>query len=319
MLGHSAFLHQHLDITFFDTTRRLTVTARYNHRMAVRFIALDIDGTLLDSSSALPAANRRAVEAATERGIEVALVTGRRFDFALPIALQIPCALTMIVNNGALVKSKDGATYLRKLLDRSTAAEVLSQMPAEFRSGAAVVFDRPRENQVIYERIDWEDPRRKAYFLRNREFIAQVCPLENCLTEDPIQVMYSGSVQNMRRAEVELRKMQSRAAIASFALAVTFYEDRDFGMVDVIRPHCSKGSTLAEWTALRGFAREEVMAIGDNHNDREMLEFAGLSVVMANSVPELKALGWRETLSNDQAGVAAAIEEFALGQPLEIA
>ena len=218
----------------------------------MRFIALDIDGTLLDSSSALPAANRRAVEVATERGIEVALVTGRRFDFALPIARQIPCALTMIVNNGALVKSKDGVTYFRKLLDRRTAAEVLSQMPAAFRNGAAVVFDRRRANQVIYERIDWEDPRRQAYFLRNREFIAQVCPLENCLTEDPIQVMYSGSVENMRRAEAELRRMQSSAAVANFSLAVTFYEDRDFGMVDVIHPRCSKGSTLAEWTALRG-------------------------------------------------------------------
>ncbi len=83
-------------------------------------------------------------------------------------------------------------------------------------------------------------------------------------------------------------------------------------MVDVIRPRCSKGATLAEWTALRGFGREEVMAIGDNFNDREMLEFAGLPVVMANSVPELKILGWRQTLSNDEGGVAAAIREYAL-------
>jgi hypothetical protein len=63
---------------------------------------------------------------------------------------------------------------------------------------------------------------------------------------------------------------------------------------------------------MRGFAREEVMAIGDNFNDREMLEFAGLPVVMANSVPELKSLGWRQTLSNDEGGVAAAIREYAL-------
>jgi hypothetical protein len=84
-------------------------------------------------------------------------------------------------------------------------------------------------------------------------------------------------------------------------------------MVDVIRLKCSKGATLAEWTELRGFRREEVMAIGDNFNDREMLEFAGLPVVMANSVPELKILGWRETLSNDESGVAAAIREYALG------
>ena len=168
--------------------------------MAIRFIALDIDGTLLDSASEMPRANLQAVEAAVKQGIEVALVTGRRFDFALPIALQIGCPLTMIVNNGALVKSKSGHTYLRHLLSQETARDVLRLMP-DYRSGAAVVFDRPRENQVVYEQIEWDDPRRKAYFDRNREFISQVSPLEDCLTEDPIQVMYSGSVEPMPQAE----------------------------------------------------------------------------------------------------------------------
>jgi Cof subfamily protein (haloacid dehalogenase superfamily) len=276
--------------------------------MSVRLIALDIDGTLLDSASEVPAANRHAIETAVEKGIEVALVTGRRFDFALPIALQIPCALTMIVNNGALVKSKDGTTHLRHLLPHQTARAVLEFTP-EHRAGAAVVFDRPRANQVIYEKIDWEDPRRKAYYARNRDFIAQVCPLEDCLTENPIQVMYSGSVAEMRNASAALRKARKSL---EFSLAMTFYDHRDFAMVDVIRLQCSKGATLAEWAALRGFTRDEVMAIGDNFNDREMLEFAGLPVVMANSVPELKSLGWRQTLSNDEGGVAAAIREYAL-------
>jgi Cof subfamily protein (haloacid dehalogenase superfamily) len=277
--------------------------------MPIRFIALDIDGTLLDGASALPEANRQAVEAAVAQGIEVALVTGRRFDFALPIAQQMDCPLTMIVNNGALVKSTDGTTHLRKLLPRETAHAVLRQT-LEHRDGTAVVFDRPRANQVVYEKIDWDDPQRRAYFLRNREFIGQISPLEDSLSEDPIQVMFTGRIEAMRRAEKSLQCTPERVG---FALAVTYYEDRDFGMVDVIRPTCSKGATLAEWTAQRGFSREDVMAIGDNFNDREMLEFAGLPVVMGNGVPELKQLGWRETLSNDDGGVAAAIAEYALG------
>jgi Cof subfamily protein (haloacid dehalogenase superfamily) len=276
--------------------------------MSIRFIALDIDGTLLDGASLLPEANRQAVEAAVAQGIEVALVTGRRFDFALPIAQQMACPLTMIVNNGALVKSKDGTTHLRKLLHRKTAHAVL-QRTTEFRDGAAVVFDRASADQVIYERINWDDPQRRAYFLRNREFIAQISPLEDSLTEDPIQVMFTGQVEAMRQAE---KSLQSAPERDDFALATTYYADRDFGMVDVIRPNCSKGATLAEWTAQRGLSREDVMAIGDNFNDREMLEFAGLPVVMANGVPELKLLGWRETLSNDDGGVAAAIAEYAL-------
>src|SRR5579862_1486649 len=138
-----------------------------NATHTVRLIALDIDGTLLDSASQVPQANRRAIEAAAEKGIEIALVTGRRFDFALPIARQIPCPLTMIVNNGAVVKSKDGSTHLKHLLPHQTARAVL-QLAPEHRTGAAVVFDRVRANQVIYEKIDWEDPRRKAYFAKNR-------------------------------------------------------------------------------------------------------------------------------------------------------
>src|SRR5260370_1695772 len=276
--------------------------------MSVRLIALDIDGTLLDSASEVPEANRRAIEAAVKRGIEVALVTGRRFDFALPIARQIPCPLTMIVNNGALVKSKDGVTHLKHLLPQQTARAVLQLFP-EHRAGTAVVFDRPRANQVIYEQIDWEDPRRKLYYARNREFIAQICPLEDCLTEDPIQVMYSGSVTEMQTISAALRGVPKAL---EFSLAMTFYDHRDFAMVDVIRLNCSKGPTLAQWTAQRRFTPQEVIPIRDNFNDREMLEFAGLPVVMANSVPELKSLGWRETLSNDEGGVAAAIREYAL-------
>ena len=84
--------------------------------------------------------------------------------------------------------------------------------------------------------------------------------------------------------------------------------------MDVIHPACSKGNALAEWARLHGIARQEVMAIGDNLNDREMLEFAGVPVVMGNSVSELKDLGWRVTLSNDENGVAAAIEQYAFGQ-----
>jgi Cof subfamily protein (haloacid dehalogenase superfamily) len=277
--------------------------------MSVKLIAIDIDGTLLDSRFQVSEANRKAIVEATARGIEIALVTGRRFDFALPIASQLDCPLVMIVNNGALVKSKDGTTHVRHLLPREVARRVLDATP-ENRLGAAVVFDRPRENQVIFERVDWDDPRQKNYYERNREFIAQVSPITDCLTEDPIQVMFTGKCEPIRCAELQVRALPFANL---YALAVTVYDARDFAMIDVIHPACSKGATLEEWVRLRGFPREEVMAIGDNHNDLEMLTFAGLPVVMANGVEELKKLGWRQTLSNDESGVAAAIENFAFG------
>src|SRR5579862_8539371 len=127
--------------------------------MPVRLIALDIDGTLLDEQSHLPATNRDAVAESAASGIEIALVTGRRYDFATPIARQFPCPLTMIVNNGALVKSSSGETQFVNLLPQKVAARVLHESGV-FRELASVCFNRPRENQVIYEKIDWEDPLR---------------------------------------------------------------------------------------------------------------------------------------------------------------
>ena len=297
---------------FPNATRKLfnleTLPPRYNRAVPVRLIALDIDGTLLDSRWQVSEANRKAVAQAARRGIEIALVTGRRYDFAMPVARQLETPLTMIVSNGALVRSHDGRTHLRHLLPRRVAERVL-QLTKSWREGAAVIFDRPRENQLMLERLDPDDSLRYAYYSRNKEFIGLANPLETCLTEDPIQVMLSGKVAPMRDAESALRGALSAEG---YALAVTRYEQRDFAMIDVLNPVCCKGASLAEWATLRGYAREEVMAIGDNHNDLEMLGFAGIPVVMGNSVPELKTFGWHETRTNDENGVAHAIEQFAL-------
>lgn len=276
--------------------------------MAIRLIAMDIDGTLLDNRHELPDANRDAILEAHARGIEIVLVTGRRFDFAQPISECIPCDLALIINNGALIKSKSGETYLRHLLPRAVAREVL-RATHEFRSGAAVVFDRPRENQLVFERIDWNDAVSGGYYQRNREFITECVPLEDCLTEDPIQVMFVGSVARMRSALAIVRNMDCSP---QFGLAHTEYEHRDLSILDVIASGASKGAALAEWARRRGIARDEIMALGDNWNDRDMLEFAGLPIVMGNSVAELQSLGWPVTLSNDDCGVAAAIRKYVL-------
>src|SRR5207302_1612505 len=172
--------------------------------MPVRLIALDIDGTLLDSRWQLSDANRAAVAEAARRGIEVALVTGRRYDFAMPVAQQFDCPLTMIVNNGALIRTADGETHLRHLLTQDVVRSVL-EATKPWREGAAVIFDRPRENQLMLESLNPDDSIRYAYYKRNLEHIGVVSPLENSVTEDPIQVMFSGTVAEMRAIEAILR------------------------------------------------------------------------------------------------------------------
>ena len=276
--------------------------------MGIRLIALDIDGTLLDSRWRVPEANRLAIQEATRRGIEVALVTGRRYDFALPVARDLGCPVTMIVNNGGMIRTSDGETCLRHLLPREVARRTLA-LTAPWRHGSAVIFDRPRANQLMVEQLEENDSTRYAYYSRNRDFIGFAKPLESCLTEAPLQVMFSGTVAEMEAVEAVL--LNSPVA-GNVRLAATKYAERDFAMLDVLPPGCTKGAALAEWAEKRGLAREQVLAIGDNHNDLEMLHFAGIPVVMRNSVPELKSYGWHETHSNDDGGVAAAIERFAL-------
>ena len=274
--------------------------------MSIRLVAIDIDGTLLDSTWQLPDRNRDAVTEAVRRGIEVAIVTGRRYDFAKPILDLLPCPVTAIVSNGALVRLHDGRTPVKHLLPRSIARNVLAET-RPWRDSAGLVFDRPIDGQVIFEKIDRTHPSRRAYADRNRAFIREIQPLEDALTEDPLQVMFNGPVASMRAIVNHLRTLPIASA---FSLAVTEYESRDFTLVDVLAG-CTKGSTLTEWMAHQGYRRDEVMALGDNLNDVEMLEAAGLPVVMGNAVPELLARGWTVTASNDEAGVAQAIERWA--------
>lgn len=278
--------------------------------MAVRLIALDIDGTLLDSRWRLSDANREAIQRATRCGIEVALVTGRRYDFALPVAQDLGCPVTMIVNNGGLIRSNDGHTRLKRLLPVKAARAAL-ELGRPWRAGAAVIFDRPKENQLILEQLDPDDSIRYAYYSRNLDFIGVVSPIEDCLTEMPLQVMFSGTVAGMDA----LGQLLLASALApEIKLASTKYASKDFAMLDVLPSGCTKGAALADWAKSQGLQRDEILAVGDNHNDFEMLEFAGIAVVMQNCVPELKMYGWHETHSNDESGVAAAIERFALGE-----
>lgn len=277
--------------------------------MPIQLIAMDIDGTLLDSGSRLPSENAQAIAEAASRGIEIAVVTGRRFNSARLIAEELPCDVELIVSNGALVKSKSGETHLRTLLSAETARRVL-HATEEFRPMSGVIFDRPSANQVVFERIDWDGPFIGPYLRRHRHQVAEVMPLTNCLNgEDPVEVMFIGECAMIRSAMNTLESVEFRS---DYTLALTEYEHRNLSMLDVLQRGVTKGAALAQWTRRRGIPRESVMAIGDNWNDREMLEYAGLPVIMGNSVPELKSLGWTTTLSNDECGVAEAIRRHVL-------
>ena len=276
----------------------------------IRLIGIDVDGTLLDSMGRMPADNRVAINDAVAAGVHVALVTGRSYPFARPVADSLPPSISLIVSNGAVERAVDGATLARRLLDRGIARRVLTAT-LPHRDAAALIFDRDEERQVIFETMDWEHPGRKRYWSRNHSHIAQSIPLEDALTEDPIQVMFNGSVDAMRPlADALRRSMATSDGTRTYSVLMTEYEHRDFSLVDVTAPEATKGRALAWRAEQLGLARDQVMAIGDNFNDLEMLEFAGTPVVMSNAVDELKLRGWHVTGHQNDAGVAEAIRRF---------
>ena len=277
----------------------------------IRLLAIDIDGTLLDSRGTLPDAHRDALAAAAARGVEIVLVTGRSFHFTQPVASMLPMPLTLICNNGAVVKTPGGETVMRHLLARDTARVILAET-RHLEDSVAIVFDRPDERQIVFERMDWSHPSRRGYYEKNKAYITEAAPLADVLTEDPIQVMFNGSVAPMRALVDALR---ATAAADRFTVAITEYEKRDFALVDITGAGCSKGTSLARWAASRGVTRDGVMAVGDNLNDIEMLDFAGTAVVMANASDALKSRGYDVTGSNDEEGLATAIHRLMPHRP----
>ena len=237
------------------------------------------------------------------------LVTGRRHSFALPIAKQLGFDLWLISSNGAVTRSLSGETFHRDLMPAETCRQLCGAM-REFRGNTILTFDKEIKGAIVLERLDEVGASIKRWIEKNMEFIEFVIPIEDALVADPVQAMFCGTIPRMNQA---LRTLDAAGMQARTTVLRTEYLHRDLSMVDVLNAGCSKGHALERWAKYRGYEREEVMAVGDNHNDVEMLEFAGHPIIMGNACEELLARGWRVTRGNDACGVAAAVE-LALGE-----
>jgi Cof subfamily protein (haloacid dehalogenase superfamily) len=276
---------------------------------SIRLIASDIDGTLLNPQFQISPCDLDALRRAHAAGIEVVLVTGRRHTFALPIARQLGFDLWLISSNGAVTRSLAGTTFHRDLMPRQTCLDICTAMQ-DFRGHTVLTFDKETKGAIVLEHLDDLNASIRRWLEKNMEFIEFVVPIETALVADPVQAMFCGSMARMNQALIALEsaKLSNRITVLR-----TEYPERDLSMIDVLNQGCSKGHALERWAAHRGFRRDQVMAIGDNHNDVEMLEFAGHPVIMGNACEELRARGWNVTLGNDRCGVAAALEGIVAG------
>jgi Cof subfamily protein (haloacid dehalogenase superfamily) len=270
----------------------------------IRLIAIDIDGTLLDSKVEISDANLNALRRAHEAGVEIVLGTGRRHKFALPIAKSLGFDLWLISSNGAVTRSTDGELFHQDLLPKETAIKLCRHMQ-QFRNHMVLTFDREGIGGIVCENHEHLFGVIQRWMEKNAPYIEYISPIEKALTEDPIQAMFCGPIELMGRAQEQLVRCDFAT---EFTLLRTQYEARNLCIVDILNDGCSKGHALERWANYRGFDRSEVMAIGDNYNDIEMLTFAGHPVIMGNASDDLKRNGWTVTLDNDESGVAAAIE-----------
>ena len=285
----------------------------------IRLLALDLDGTLLNSRGRLSDRNRKALAQAREIGVRTALVTGRRFRDARPIALELGIDIPLISHNGALTKhARTLETVAVTLLPLETAREVLRV--GRSAGGDALVSDDPvGAGVMVYDHLSGDNPALSEYIRWARHIhgddfedaVRKVDSIEEYLDHDPVHVAFSGRCEAMR----ELYEILNRELGSIVKIFPTLYAPRDFGLLDVVHPQVSKGTGVAAVAAELGVKADEVMAIGDNVNDLEMLHFAGTSVVMDNAEPVLHEVpGFHVTASNDEDGVARAIEKFCLDQ-----
>jgi Cof subfamily protein (haloacid dehalogenase superfamily) len=285
---------------------KLTVPAN-----SLRLIAIDIDGTLLNPEFKISDTDLATLRRAHAQGIEVILVTGRRHTFALPIAQQLGFDLWLISSNGAITRSLGGETFHRDLLPEATCRELVHVMQ-EFRGQTVLTFDSNGPGTIVVERLDKLEASIQRWLEKNMQYIQFVVPIENALTTDPVQAMFCGPIADMQRA---------LQVLGSCGLPITVlrteYPGRDLSIVDVLNAGCSKGHALERWANYRQITREQVMAIGDNYNDIEMLAFAGHPFIMGNASQELRGRGWKLTHSNAESGVAAAIDHVLNGTALE--
>lgn len=264
-----------------------------------RAIAVDLDGTLLNSGKRISGPDRAAVTEAVRAGVVVAVITGRRFAELEHLTRDLPDAIFRAGHGGALVRR--GSETLAEILLPRAAARTTA---AVCRRRGLVLLISDRDGAVRIAAADPASPRVRRYLStvrpRPRLDPAPAFPA------DPLHLVLAGSPQECRAAEIELRDRLDGAA----NLERTEYPATRLGLVDVLGAGASKASALEAVARAVGIPMEATLAIGDNWNDLAMLRAAGRGVLMANADRELHRLGFETTRSNDDSGVAAALRRF---------
>lgn len=275
---------------------------------AVRLIALDVDGTLLDPQGMLRPAVRDAVRLAASRGIAIALVTGRRYSATLPVAFELGVPAAILACQGALGVAPDGS-----LLWRDGIALTAARATVELARALGVppfVYRCFRRRGRLEDLLVYEGPVTEETWRWYRPDDPRLRRVEDVLRPPvrPQRITVFAPPESVRRFR--------EALLACLPGQVSLFSTDDpyegWLVAEVLPPRTDKARALRRLAYRLGIRREEVLAVGDYHNDTEMIAWAGIGVAMANAPEAVRGAADWVTASNGDDGVAYAIHRFAL-------
>lgn len=272
----------------------------------VRLIALDIDGTLLDGNRELTDATVDAVRHAVGRGVHVTVCTGRSLPSAVSAVQGLPLNAPYVLNNGAMIYDVPfrRARYLRHLPNHLALDAVRLFRSLGFHP--IVYGPLPEVGYFYYDSFDPDNHAFVDYAAQNADRVHRVDDVCDYLRQDITCITVAERIEKVKSRESHIRAQLPDAEVV-FEISPW---DRDYCIITVMPSGVSKGDGLRRLARLLGIDLSEVMAVGDNLNDLEMLDVAGLGVAMGNAAPETRARADYVTASVDDEGVARAIERF---------
>jgi Cof subfamily protein (haloacid dehalogenase superfamily) len=276
--------------------------------MPYRLLALDVDGTLLDPSGTLRPAVRDAVIAVQQRGLRVVLCTGRRFRTARPLAQALQLNTPLVVHNGAVVKDlASGQTLQQSYLPIDMYHQALILLRR--LSAPLVYIDAFHENvDILTESMERAHPFQRAYLTDQLAHCRIVDDIASPLAHGVILlgIMADGASLQALRPVVE-QALGTRGRVH-----LIMNKNYQGYILEVLQAGVSKWQALQHLAAQQDIAPEEIIAVGDDHNDLDMIRYAGLGIAMGNAVPEVQAAADAITGSNAEDGLVQALERFIL-------
>jgi 5-amino-6-(5-phospho-D-ribitylamino)uracil phosphatase len=277
----------------------------------IRLLAIDIDGTLVNSRDEVTAPTRLALRRAAAAGVKIVLATGRRYSRALPLVEPLGLDLPLITASGALIKHPlSHQTIFQATLERRLLGDLLAIID---RAGFEPVLyaDSYAEGFDFYcARLEAERPE-LADYLRLNPGCHRLWPR---LASDPPRGVFAGFAIGTREEMLRLHHTL-QARLPGLLYTHVLRSPRYIGhMCEIAPAGVTKWSAIQHLAADWGISPDEVCAVGDDVNDLPMIEEAGIGIAMGNAQPEVKAAADFVAPTHDDDGLAAVIDWLLEGR-----